>query len=223
MKEIKLEESWLARLEGEFNKPYMAKLRAFLSEERRRSGFFPPPPLIFNAFNRTPFEQVKVVVLGQDPYHDDGQAMGLSFSVPAGTPHPPSLRNIFKEREEDLGLPYPQSGDLTPWAERGVLLLNTTLTVRPHQARSHHGHGWEEFTQAAVDALAKEREGLVFLLWGRDAQERGYLVSRSRHGVFESVHPSPLSAHRGFFGSKPFSKANDYLQQHDRTQVDWSL
>jgi uracil-DNA glycosylase len=220
---INMEESWRVHLSKEFESPYMTTLREFLMEEKKKEGFFPPAPLIFNAFNQTPFERVKVVILGQDPYHGEGQAMGLSFSVPEGIKHPPSLRNIFKERETDLGLAYPSSGDLTPWAKRGVLLLNTTLTVRPHQPRSHYGRGWEHFTQAAINALSKERTGIAFVLWGRDAQDRGEEIDLTKHGVFSSTHPSPFSSHRGFFGSKPFSKVNSYLERQEKSPIDWTI
>lgn len=218
-----LDPGWAAVLEPEFQQPYMRKLRSFLIEEKKNGGFFPPAEKILRAFELTPFNEVKVVILGQDPYHTPGCAEGLAFSVPDGVQHPPSLRNIFKEREDDLGLVYPQSGSLVPWAQRGVLLMNTVLTVRPHLARSHAGKGWERFTDAAVDALDRERDGLVFVLWGRDAREKGVAIDRRRHLVLESVHPSPLSARNGFFGSKPFSKANAYLQSNGLAPIDWSL
>lgn len=213
------EASWMNVLAGEFQLPYMKQLAKFLSLEHRHGGFFPPPAAVFLAFELTPFEAVRVVILGQDPYHTPGCAMGLAFSVPDGVRHPPSLRNIFKERESDLGLGYPASGDLTPWAQRGVLLLNSTLTVRPGEARSHYGQGWEQFTQKAIDTLSTQRDKLVFVLWGKDAQQRGKAIDRNRHLVIESVHPSPLSAHNGFFGSRPFSRVNAFLS----APLDWSL
>jgi uracil-DNA glycosylase len=217
------EPSWMQVLANEFQLPYMKQLAKSLAMEHRNGGFFPRPEDVFRAFELTPFEEVRVVILGQDPYHTPGCATGLSFSVPEGVRHPPSLRNVFKERESDLGMGYPVSGDLSPWAARGALLLNSTLTVRPGEARSHYGYGWEQFTQKAIDALSSQREGIVFVLWGRDAQQRGKAIDRERHLIIESAHPSPLSAHNGFFGSRPFSRANEFLAARGEPKLDWSL
>lgn len=220
----KLEASWKAALANEFQQPYFTALKAFLLQEREaRRTFYPPGTLIFNALDTTPFDQVKVVILGQDPYHGPGQAHGLSFSVPDGVPPPPSLVNIFKELHDDLGVPKPHTGNLEPWARQGVLLLNATLTVRAHQAASHQGKGWEQFTDAIIRALNDKREHLVFILWGRYAREKGRIIDRQRHLVLTSAHPSPLSASNGFFGSKPFSATNRYLEQHGEQPIDWSL
>jgi uracil-DNA glycosylase len=218
----KLEASWKAALANEFQQPYFKALKEFLVQEREAGRtFYPPGKLIFNALDTTPFDQVKVVILGQDPYHGPGQAHGLSFSVPDGVPPPPSLVNIFKELRDDLGVPIPQSGNLERWARQGVLLLNATLTVRAHQAASHQGKGWETFTDAIIQALNDQREHLVFILWGRYAREKGRIINRERHLVLTSAHPSPLSAANGFFGSKPFSAANRYLQQHGLAPIAW--
>jgi uracil-DNA glycosylase len=215
--------SWLAVLEGEMDAPHMRSLRAFLAAEKAAGRtFFPPSDRVFNALWLTPFEDVRVVVLGQDPYHGPGQAMGLSFSVPPGVAPPPSLVNIFKELGTDLGLPTPTSGDLTPWAEQGVLLLNAVLTVAPRQAGSHAGKGWEQFTDRVVRELSDRRDGLVFLLWGRYAQQKGAVVDRARHHVLEAAHPSPFSATR-FFGCRHFSRANALLEAAGRAPVDWRL
>ena len=221
---VKLEESWKQLLIAEFDKPYMVKLREFLQQEKQqRRTVFPPGELIFNALNSTPFAQVKVVILGQDPYHGPGQAHGLCFSVPPGVPPPPSLQNIFKELHTDLGLPRPEHGCLSHWAEQGVLLLNAVLTVRAGQAASHEGMGWERFTDEVIHKLNESRSHLVFLLWGSYAQRKGEFIDSSRHLLLKSPHPSPLSASRGFFGNRHFSRANDYLQQHGMTAIDWSL
>jgi uracil-DNA glycosylase len=221
---IKLEASWKARLGTYLESPPMQALAAFLRAEKQAGKvIYPPGPEIFAAFEHTPFDAVRVVILGQDPYHGPGQAHGLCFSVRPGVPAPPSLQNIFKEIERDLGIPRPDHGCLTPWADRGVLLLNSVLTVEQGRPGSHQGRGWEGFTDAAIDALNREREGLVFLLWGSYAQRKGRLVDTRRHCVLQSVHPSPLSAHRGFIGNGHFSAANHYLESHGQAPVDWSL
>lgn len=219
--DVQIEESWKQILSAEFEKDYFRQLTDFVRNEYRSTTVYPPGKLIFNAFNLCPFEQVKVVIIGQDPYHGPGQAHGLCFSVNDNVPFPPSLRNIFKEIQDDLGKPIPESGNLTRWAKQGVLLLNATLTVRAHQAGSHQRRGWEEFTDAAIRALAEQREHLVFILWGAYAQKKGAFIDRSRHLVLTSVHPSPLSAHNGFFGNRHFSRANEYLQQHGQTSIEW--
>lgn len=219
--DVQIEESWKQILSAEFEKDYFRQLTDFVRNEYRSTTVYPPGKLIFNAFNLCPFEQVKVVIIGQDPYHGPGQAHGLCFSVNDNVPFPPSLRNIFKEIQDDLGKPIPESGNLTRWAKQGVLLLNATLTVRAHQAGSHQRRGWEEFTDAAIRALAEQREHLVFILWGAYAQKKGAFIDRSRHLVLTSVHPSPLSAHNGFFGNRHFSRANEYLQQHGLTPIEW--
>lgn len=219
--DVQIEESWKQILSAEFEKDYFHQLTDFVRNEYRSTTVYPPGKLIFNAFNLCPFEQVKVVIIGQDPYHGPGQAHGLCFSVNDNVPFPPSLRNIFKEIQDDLGKPIPESGNLTRWAKQGVLLLNATLTVRAHQAGSHQRRGWEEFTDAAIRALAEQREHLVFILWGAYAQKKGAFIDRSRHLVLISVHPSPLSAHNGFFGNRHFSRANEYLQQHGQTPIEW--
>jgi len=221
---VKIHPSWHSVLEPEFSKHYMAQLRQFLQQEKQvGKTIFPPGGQIFNAFNSTPFDQVKVVVLGQDPYHGAGQAHGLCFSVMPGVRIPPSLQNIYKELHSDLGIPVPDHGCLQPWAEQGVLLLNATLTVEESKAGAHQGRGWEQFTDAAVHALAEQREGLVFILWGSYAQKKGAFIDGSRHLVLKGPHPSPLSAHRGFFGTRPFSQANAYLQSRGQAPIDWAL
>jgi len=221
---IQLEPGWKAVLEPELNSDYMQQLKAFLLQEKQAGKVvFPPGKQIFNAFNHTPFDHVKVVILGQDPYHGPGQAHGLSFSVPAGVRTPPSLVNIFKEIERDLGIKPPKHGNLEQWADQGVLLLNATLTVVQGNAGSHQGKGWERFTDAAIDHLNRERENIVFMLWGSYAQKKGALIDRQKHLVLTAPHPSPLSAHRGFLGCGHFSKANQYLQSHGKTPIDWSL
>ncbi len=219
--DVKIEESWRRHIGAEFDKQYFIDLTEFVRREYANHTCYPPGRLIFNAFNLCPFDRVKVVIIGQDPYHEPGQAHGLSFSVGEGVPLPPSLVNIFKEIQLDLGTPMPASGDLTRWAEQGVLLLNATLTVRAHQAGSHQGHGWETFTDAAIQRLATEREHIVFILWGSYAQRKGAMIDRSRHLVLTSAHPSPLSAYRGFFGNHHFSRANAYLAEHGITPVEW--
>ncbi|MDF1762379.1 MAG: uracil-DNA glycosylase [Oleibacter sp.] len=216
--------SWQSKLSEEFNSPYMAELNAFLQREyAANKTIFPPSDLIFNAFQHTEFEQTRVVIIGQDPYHGPRQAMGLSFSVPAGVKVPPSLKNIFKERQLDLGLAPSASGDLTEWAQQGVLLLNATLTVEQAKAGSHQGKGWERFTDAVIAALNTHRQGLVFVLWGAFAQKKGAAIDTQRHLVLQSAHPSPLSAHRGFFGNQLFSNINRYLISLDQQPIDWSL
>lgn len=223
-----LDTSWQAMIGAELNKPYMQSLRDFLKQEKAaEKTIYPPSPLIFNAFNQTPFEKVRVVIIGQDPYHGDdkgkAQAHGLSFSVPQGVKLPPSLRNIFKEIEADLGIKMSSEGDLSPWAKQGVLLLNATLTVEMANAGSHQKRGWEAFTDAAITALNKHREGLVFVLWGSYAQKKGEIIDTDKHLVLTSPHPSPLSAHRGFFGNHQFSKINAYLTKRGETTIDWQL
>ena len=221
---IRLEASWKARLEDYLRRPDMQALAAFLRAEKASGKrIYPPGPAIFSAFEHTPFDAVRVVVLGQDPYHGPGQAHGLCFSVRPGVRVPPSLENIFKEIQRDLGIARPDHGCLTPWADRGVLLLNSVLTVEEGRAGAHQGKGWEGFTDAAIAALDREREGLVFLLWGSYAQRKGALIDRSRHCVLTSVHPSPLSAHRGFLGCGHFSAANRYLTARGEAAMDWSL
>ena len=222
--EIKLEASWKARVGDYFNRPDMRALSEFLRAELRvGKTIYPAPKNIFAALDATPFEQVKVVILGQDPYHGPGQAHGLCFSVLPGVPAPPSLENIFKEIERDLRIPRPDHGCLIPWARQGVLLLNATLTVQAHQAGSHQGKGWEGFTDAVVDHLNRERENLVFLLWGSYAQAKGKLIDTRRHLVLKAPHPSPLSAHRGFIGCGHFSAANAWLREHGQDEIDWRL
>lgn len=219
-----LDPSWQAVIGDEFNKPYMQALRAFLKQEKATGKtIYPPSSLIFNAFNHTPFDAVRVVIIGQDPYHGPQQAHGLSFSVPNGVALPPSLMNIFKEIESDLGIKMSRNGDLTPWANQGVLLLNATLTVAQAQAGAHQGRGWEQFTDAAIAALNTHREGLVFVLWGSYAQKKGAFIDEKKHLVLKSVHPSPLSAHRGFFGNHQFSTINRYLTQHGQPSINWQL
>lgn len=218
---VKIEESWKSRLSSQFSAPYFRQLAEFVRAEYAAHECFPPGPLIFNAMNTTPFEAVKVVILGQDPYHDVGQAHGLCFSVQDGVAQPPSLQNIFKEIHSETGAPIPASGDLTRWARQGVLLLNSLLTVRAHQPGSHQGKGWEQFTDAVIAALNREREHLVFLLWGSYAIRKGSLVDSSRHLVLTSPHPSPLSSYRGFFGNHHFTLCNDYLIQHGQQPILW--
>ena len=220
----RMDQSWLEAVGDELETPAMQELRAFLAAEVASGrGFFPPGPLVFNALQLTPLEAVRVVILGQDPYHGPGQAMGLSFSVPAGVAQPPSLRNIFIELESDLGLPAPATGDLTPWAKRGVLLLNSVLTVAPRSPASHAGKGWEAFTDRVIAELSARREGVVFLLWGRYAQQKGAVVDATRHHVLTAAHPSPYSASNGFFGCRHFSRANALLEEGGTPPVDWSL
>lgn len=219
--QVRIEESWRSHLQGEFDKPYFATLTQFVRSEYATRQIFPPGRQIFNAFDLCPFDRVKVVIIGQDPYHDDGQANGLCFSVNPGTPFPPSLQNIFKEISDDLGRPMPTDGDLSRWARQGVLLLNAILTVRAHQAGSHQGKGWEQFTDAVIHELSAHRDHLVFMLWGSYAKAKGAQIDTSRHCILTAAHPSPLSAYRGFFGCHHFSLANAYLTSHGLTPIDW--
>jgi uracil-DNA glycosylase len=218
-----LPSSWLAALGGEFHAPSFSSLRQFLAAERQRCAVFPPAADLYRALIETPLENVRVVIVGQDPYHDDAQAMGLAFSVPPGVALPPSLRNIFRELQDDLGQERPASGCLLPWARQGVLLLNTVLTVRAHEAGSHRKRGWEPFTDAILKAVNAKADPVVFALWGADAQKKRALVDETRHLVIASAHPSPLSASRGFFGSKPFSRSNAFLRENGRGDIDWRL
>jgi uracil-DNA glycosylase len=220
-KPIRIEESWKKHLASEFEKSYFAELREFVRSEFASCAVYPPAAQIFRAFDECPFDRVKVVILGQDPYHGPGQANGLCFAVGANVPPPPSLQNIFKEIEADLGHPVSRDPDLSRWAEQGVLLLNATLTVRASQAGSHQNKGWEQFTDAAVHALSRERDGVVFMLWGSYARRKGAGIDRKKHLVLECAHPSPLSAHNGFFGCRHFSKANGYLVARGATPVEW--
>lgn len=218
---VQIETSWKEKLADEFEKPYFKELTDFVRQEYKTQVCYPPGNLIFNAFNLCPFDQVKVVIIGQDPYHGPGQAHGLCFSVNDGIPFPPSLQNIFKEIQADLGKEVPATGNLTRWAQQGVLLLNATLTVRAHQAASHQRHGWEEFTDAVIRKLSQERDHLVFILWGAYAQKKGAVIDRERHLVLTSAHPSPLSVYHGFFGNKHFSLTNAYLEQYGKTPINW--
>ena len=219
--DVRIEQSWKQRLQTEFDKPYFEQLTQFVRAEYQTRTIYPPARLIFNAFNLCPFDKVKVVIIGQDPYHGAGQAHGLCFSVQDGVQFPPSLRNIFKEIHDDIGTPVPFSGNLTRWAEQGVLLLNATLTVRADEAGSHQRRGWETFTDAVINAVASEKQNVVYILWGSYAQQKAAMVNRSQNLVLESVHPSPLSASRGFFGNHHFSRANQYLIEHGKEPVAW--
>ena len=221
MIDIKIEPHWKAMLNNEFEKPYFSALTEFVKSEYASQKIYPPGKLIFNAFDKCPFDKVKVVILGQDPYHEPGQAHGLCFSVPDGVPAPPSLQNIFKEIQEDLGIPVPKSGNLERWAEQGVFMLNATLTVRAHQAGSHQKKGWETFTDQVVRLLNDSDNHLVFILWGAYAQRKGEFIDTKNHLVLSSVHPYPLSSHRGFFGNHHFSKANEYLISHGKEPIRW--
>ena len=218
-----IEEGWKDVLWNEFQSPCFRELKSFLEEEREKYTIYPPGRLIFNAFNHTPFEKVKVVLLGQDPYHGKGQAHGLCFSVPPGVKPPPSLLNIFKELKDDLGIPLPETGNLVPWADQGVLLLNATLTVRANQAGSHQNRGWEKFTDSVIANVSELKEGIVFLLWGRYAGAKESLVDGKKHLVLKAAHPSPFSAHNGFLGCRHFSKTNDYLESQGKEGVEWRL
>ena len=219
-----IEESWRRVLEDEFHQPYFLALKQFLLKEKADGQtIYPPGSLIFNAFNLTPFDEVKVVILGQDPYHGPGQAHGLCFSVPDGVTPPPSLVNIFKEINNDLQIPIPKTGNLTKWAKQGVLLLNALLTVRANQPASHHNMGWETFTDKVIKKLSDEKTGLVFLFWGRYAQDKSALIDSSKHHILKAAHPSPFSAYNGFFGCRHFSKANELLSKQSKAPIDWCL
>jgi uracil-DNA glycosylase len=218
---VRIEESWKQVLQPEFDKPYFELLTSYVRSQYQTRRCFPPAGLIFNAFDSCPFDKVRVVIIGQDPYHEEGQAMGLSFSVPEGVPVPPSLVNIYKEINRDLGIPIPASGDLRRWAEQGVLLLNATLTVEAHKAASHQGKGWEELTDAAIAALNSRREHIVFMLWGSYAQRKGQFIDRRKHLVLQTSHPSPLSVYRGFAGCGHFSAANNYLIKNGLPPIQW--
>jgi uracil-DNA glycosylase len=221
MAEVRIEQSWKERLASEFEKPYFQSLTDFVRQEYATQKIYPKGSLIFNAFDKSAFDKVKVVILGQDPYHEPGQAHGLCFSVNDGIALPPSLQNIYKELADDLDISPSTSGNLERWAEQGVLLLNATLTVRAHQAGSHQQRGWEEFTDAVIHKIAEEKENVVFILWGSYAQKKGAFIDSFKHLILKSAHPSPLSSYRGFFGSKPFSKTNSYLTQTGQTPIQW--
>lgn len=218
-----LENDWMQALQGEFHKPYYKELYQFVRNEYNTTVVFPPADDIFNAFHLTPLHEVKVVIIGQDPYHNVGQAHGLCFSVKPDVDIPPSLVNIYQELHDDLGCYIPNNGYLVKWAKQGVLMLNTVLTVRAHQANSHHGKGWEEFTDAAIRTLNEQDRPIVFILWGRPAQMKKSMLTNPHHLILEAPHPSPLSAYRGFFGSKPFSKTNQFLEAHGETPIDWQI
>jgi len=218
-----IEGSWLEKMEFEFQSEYFKALKRFLLQEKKQYQVLPPSDDIFSAFNHTPFDKVKAVIIGQDPYHNIGQAHGLSFSVRKGVRIPPSLRNIYKELNSDLGISIPAHGELTKWADQGVLLLNAILTVRAHQASSHRNQGWEQFTNAAIRTLSQYRENLVFILWGNFAQAKIELIDTHKHHIIKSVHPSPMAASRGFFGTKPFSRTNEYLISKGIDPIDWNI
>ncbi len=218
-----IDNDWLAPLQAEFRKPYYAELYQFVRQEYNTTQIFPPADDIFNAFHMTPLGEVKVVIIGQDPYHEPGQAHGLCFSVKPGVDIPPSLVNIYKELQDDLGCSIPNNGYLVKWAKQGVLMLNTVLTVRAHRANSHHGRGWEEFTDAAIRALNSQDRPIVFILWGKPAQSKKSMLNNPNHLILEAPHPSPLSAYRGFFGSRPFSKTNAFLRERGAEPIDWQI
>lgn len=220
---LQIEKRWKEILEEEFSSDYFLSLKKFLVEEKKKNVVYPPGSLIFNAFNLTPFNRVKVVIIGQDPYHGEGQAHGLCFSVPDGVPRPPSLVNIFKELQADLGIPEPRTGNLENWAHQGVLLLNATLTVRAHQPGSHQKKGWETFTDSAIHSLSTHRDNLVFLLWGAYAQKKTELIDANRHHILKAAHPSPLSASKGFFGCRHFSETNKVLRKLGLREIDWKI
>ena len=222
-KKPEIEEKWYEMLKNEFESQYFSDIKSFLIEEKRQYVVYPPSKQIFNAFNLTAFDNVKVVILGQDPYHNVGQAHGLAFSVPDGIQKPPSLQNIFKELNQDLGIAIPEHGNLEKWAKEGVLLLNASLTVRAHEAASHAKIGWQRFTDAAIKALSDKKQNLVFILWGNYAIAKENLIDHNKHLILKTVHPSPLSASRGFFGCHHFSKTNEYLINHNIKPIDWSL
>ncbi len=219
----KIEESWKSRLMKEFNAEYFMQLREQLKEEKKRYVIYPPGSLIFSAFDHTPFDAVKVVIIGQDPYHGEGQANGLCFSVSNGIAKPPSLENIFKELNADLGMPVPRAGNLEKWADQGVLLLNASLTVRANAANSHQNLGWHTFTDAVIRILSDQKQGLVFLLWGKFAQGKETLIDSSKHHILKAAHPSPLSAYNGFFGCRHFSKTNEILRNEGKKEIDWAI
>jgi len=219
--DVKISPSWKSKLEPEFGKPYFSQLTSFVKDEYKNHQIFPPGKQIFSAFDSCPFDKVKVVIIGQDPYHGLGQANGLCFSVSPGIKKPPSLVNIFKEVKSDLGKEIPESGNLERWAEQGVLLLNATLTVRANTPGSHQNKGWEEFTDAVIKLISDEKENIVFLLWGAYAQKKGAIIDRNKHLVLSSAHPSPFAAHKGFFGNKHFSKTNNYLGQKGKSAIEW--
>ena len=222
--DVKIEQSWKEVLHSEFSKPYFQQITAHLKTEKATGAtIYPPGPLIFNAFDKTPFNKVKVVLLGQDPYHGKGQAMGLSFSVPDDIKPPPSLENIFKELHADIGMPIPDTGNLTKWSEQGVFLLNAILTVRAKEPASHQKIGWQQFTDRVIQILSDEKEGIVFLLWGKFAQEKQVLIDATKHHILKAAHPSPYSADKGFFGCRHFSKANQLLAKQGKDPIDWSL
>ncbi|MBL7891485.1 MAG: uracil-DNA glycosylase [Bacteroidia bacterium] len=216
-----IDESWKIALQKQFKAPYFSELKQFLVEEKKKNIVYPPGPQIFSAFNHTPFNKVKVVIIGQDPYHGAGQANGLCFSVSSGIKQPPSLVNIFKEIHSDMGLPIPESGNLEPWADQGVMLLNATLTVRANTPGSHQNKGWEIFTDAVIKYLSENKKGLVFLLWGRFAQAKEVLIDSSKHYILKAAHPSPFSAYNGFFGCKHFSKTNELLRKQGLAEINW--
>ena len=219
--DVRIAESWKKHLNEEFEKEYFVRLTSFVKEEYQNYTVYPPGKLIFSAFDHCSFDDLKVVIIGQDPYHGPNQANGLCFSVADGIRQPPSLQNIFKEIRDDLGKEIPKTGNLERWADQGVLLLNATLTVRAHTAGSHQNKGWEEFTDAVIETISKQKEGVVFLLWGAYAQKKGAIIDRNKHYVLESAHPSPFAAHRGFFGNKHFSKTNEYLRKLEQKEIEW--
>ena len=219
----KIEGSWKEILKDEFSSQYFTELKEFLIEEKKKFNIYPPGKLIFNAFNRTAFEEVRVVILGQDPYHGKGQAHGLCFSVPEGISQPPSLLNIFKELKSDLGIPIANHGNLEKWTSQGILLINATLTVRANQAGSHQNKGWEKFSDVVIQKISEKRAGIIFLLWGKYAQEKELLIDKNKHYVLKAAHPSPFSADNGFFGCKHFSKTNDILSRHGLEKIDWRI
>lgn len=220
---LQIDDSWNEHLLSEFKQPYFLKLISFLDFEFKTQSIYPPEHKIFNAFNLTPFHKLKVVILGQDPYHGEGQAHGLAFSVQDGVALPPSLRNIFQEYSSDLGYEIPINGNLTSWAKEGVFLLNTVLTVRANEAHSHKGMGWEVFTDSVIRLISEKKENVVFILWGNPAQQKAKFIDESKHLILKAPHPSPLSSYRGFFGSKPFSRTNSYLRENGITEIEWKL
>lgn len=218
-----IDPSWKQELDQEFNAPYFSKLKEFLIKEKSEQTIYPPGSQIFAAFNHTPFEEVKVVILGQDPYHGPGQANGLSFSVAKGITQPPSLKNIFKEIQNDLNIPMPKNGDLSPWADQGVLMLNAVLTVRHKQPASHQKQGWENFTDAVIQKISEQKEGVIFMLWGNFAKSKQALIDQNKHHILTAAHPSPFSAHNGFFGCRHFSQANEILTKQGMQPIDWTI